>query len=183
MRSNALCPICASGIRDKIDKVLEKEWTEETVLQKIDQLVHRQKRKTKAVQALFGLTLKEFIVHEMDHRRFGPRQQFQQPTLANGDVLELIDFSQLETHTPIATGVTGLTFRKCRLENCDLPKDAKCVECHPTHKSYCSHINPRLRLTPCASDCQHVVSFTPEVVIEGRVVLRNIYHYRNLPVK
>jgi hypothetical protein len=94
-------------------------------------------------------------------------------------VLTLVDFSQLLPHTPIAVGVTGLTFVRCRLENCDLPDDAKCVDCGPTHKSYCSHINPRLPLPACGTNCQHVVSFEREIVIEGRVVLRDVYHRKN----
>jgi hypothetical protein len=131
------------------------------------------------LHALRGVTREEVIAHEMKHRRFEATQQYQQPELEDGDILALCDFSQLMPKTRVATGVKKLTFDRCRLENCVLPKDAKLKNCKPTQKSYCSHINPRLPLPPCPIVCRHVVKHVPEIVVEGRVVLRDVYHRLN----
>jgi hypothetical protein len=185
MRSNPACVICASPIRPKIDEVLESFWDEDELFEKIREVVLAEMKKnkddTEKLERILQIGRKALRRHEMEHRRYGPRQQFKQPVLANGDVLEQIDFSQLMPHTSIAEGVKRLIFKRCRLENCDIPKDAKLIECHPTHISYCAHINPGLPLT-CPKKCQHVVKETPEIVVDGRVILKNVYKYLNLPM-
>lgn len=102
------------------------------------------------------------------------------PTANNGDTFERYNFMQAQPHTALFAGVTGLTFRKCNLVNCDVPVDAVIDDCLHIHKSLCSNIHAKwidkgLLVEP--ENCPHVVD-TDTVTIDG-VVVDTTYHYED----
>ena len=108
---------------------------------------------------------------------------FTQPTFTNGQVVEGWNLAQHTPHTAIGVGVTGLTFRKCNLTNCDVPADAAVEDCLVGHGSFCTNLWPELigfGLAACAENCSHVVG-TDQVIVDG-VVQATIYHYQNTRV-
>ena len=94
----------------------------------------------------------------------------------NGMVLEGHNFTQIIPHTKIAEGYTGLTFKNCNPCNCDVPSDAKVIDCLHVHISRCSHIHEDLPYT-CDTECEHMVS-KEDVVVDGEVV-DTIYEYED----
>ena len=98
--------------------------------------------------------------------------RFQQPTFTDGQTVENWNLTQLQPHTAIGAGVSGLTFRNCNLLNCDLPADAEVVDSLHCHKSFCSHLHPEWithGLPECAEVCEHVAD-VDEVTIDGETV-------------
>jgi len=102
------------------------------------------------------------------------------PSVTNNHVFDGCNFSQAEPNTIIFAGVSGLTFRRCNLSNCQLPADAIIEDCLRIQKSFCSHIHPRWvdkGLPECDEDCSHLVE-TDEIVIDG-VAVDTIKHYKD----
>lgn len=102
------------------------------------------------------------------------------PDVPNGHTFTGDNFLQLNAHTPILEGKTGLTFINCNLTNCDPPADSVYVGCKPKHASFCTHVHEHFidhGLAECAEDCAHVVS-TDVIEIDGQVV-DTIYHYED----
>lgn len=103
--------------------------------------------------------------------------RFTQPTFTNGQVVENWNLTQLQPHTAIGEGVTGLTFRNCNLLNCDVPADAVIEGSLHCHKSFCSHLHPAWiphGLPKCVEVCEHVADID-EVTIDGETVLFYTY--------
>lgn len=99
----------------------------------------------------------------------------------NGDVFDNCNIAQLNTHTEICFGKTGLTFQGCNLLNCDIPGDSIIDDCLTIHKSFCSHLHPNFGLSPaCAGDCSHVVD-TDEIWIDD-ILVETVYHYEDTVV-
>ena len=89
-------------------------------------------------------------------------------------------------HTAICSGITGLTFRRCNLTNCDVPGDAVIDDCGGVgrHKSRCTNLNPdylNFGVDACEDDCVHVID-TDEVWIDGELI-DTIYHCKDLGVE
>lgn len=107
------------------------------------------------------------------------------PDIENGHTFTGDNFLQLEPHTAIFEGKTGLTFVSCNLTNCDPPADSTYVGCKPKHGEFCSNLHPkwveRFGLTACAADCEHVVD-TDTVTIDS-IVVDTIYHYNDKGVE
>jgi hypothetical protein len=105
------------------------------------------------------------------------------PEPVNG-VVEGHNLLQGNPHTKIYEGVSGLTFKKCNLTNCDIPPDAIKDDCCHGHVSFCSHLNLRWLvkgfIDQCPENCVHVVS-TDSITIDG-IVVDTIYHYEHLGV-
>jgi len=204
MRSNPVCPVCSSGFRDKIDTmlqttptsrmVLEDIWAEcleemEELREKADEAdaidKAKYERRRAQYKSLLQLSYAELNHHNQAHRLFDVRQSFRKVKLEGGDVLEGIDFQQAYPHTEMAKGVECLTLRNCCTRNTDWPESTKLENCTGGQISLCSHLNPKLVekgvLKECRVDCKHVVEKVAEIVIEGRVVVRDVYTYRNLP--
>lgn len=100
------------------------------------------------------------------------------PTANNGDTFEYYNFMQAQPHTKIFEGVTGLTFRKCNLVNCDVPVDAIIEDCLHIHKNMCSHNHPRWvnkGLPECIENCSHVTEIDV-ITIDGMEV--DTVHHR-----
>ena len=105
------------------------------------------------------------------------------PTVENGHHFIGSNFEQLEPHTAIFAGVTGLKFTRCRLVNCDVPLDAILEDCANHHINRCTNLDSLLvshGLTACVENCSHVVD-TDTVEIDGQVV-DTIYHYKHTVV-
>lgn len=125
---------------------------------------------------------KALVAHNERHRLWSDNQAYEMPVLYSGDVVEQTNFQQLLPGTEIGVGVAGITLRKCNLINCKFPKGTSFQKCQRKQVSYCSHLHPELvsrGLKECRKNCKHVVSSLPEVVIEGRVVARDVYQYRD----
>lgn len=102
------------------------------------------------------------------------------PTANNGDTFQGYNFMQALPHTPIFAGITGLTFRKCNLINCDVPNDAVIEGGLHIHKSLCSNIHPRWvdkGLSAEPENCPHVVD-TDTITIDGQIV-DTVYHHED----
>lgn len=87
---------------------------------------------------------------------------------------------QREPHTAIFAGITGLTFIKCNLTNCDLPPDAIVIDSPNRHREFCTNLRPRLidkGISACIENCSHVID-TDIITIDGEVV-DTIYHYED----
>jgi hypothetical protein len=100
-------------------------------------------------------------------------------------VIERCNFTQAVPHTPIYSGYSNITFKKCNLTNCDLPEGSVVVDClYPVHISFCSHVRPELLnmgvISPCQSDCLHKVS-TDTITIDG-IVVDIVNYYENKEV-
>jgi hypothetical protein len=105
------------------------------------------------------------------------------PTVENGHVFTGDNFLQLQPHTKIFEGVTGLKFINCNLTNCDIPADAICEGCSPRHAEWCSHLHEHFvdhGLVACAANCSHVTS-VDTVTIDG-VVVDTTYTYADKAV-
>lgn len=100
--------------------------------------------------------------------------------VSNGDTLLRCNFTQAQAHTAICEGVTGLTFEKCNLGNCDVPGDAIVTDCNTAQLNRCVHLHPNWGLPAEDDDCDHVVD-TDEVWIDGELV-DTIYHYKDTGV-
>jgi len=98
-------------------------------------------------------------------------------SIENGDTFEQCNFTQVDPHTDILVGYTGLTFKSCNLMNCVLPVGATKDGCLHLHRSFCTHLHPTKVGTSgvCAENCSHVTS-TDEVIIDSQAVA-TIYHY------
>lgn len=96
-------------------------------------------------------------------------------------VVEDCNFSQAYPYTPIYTGYSGLTFRRCNLCNCTVPSDSIIDDCGLAQMSWCSHVLPEFaamgHIAECPTVCEHVVN-TDTVTIDG-VVVDTIYTYEN----
>ena len=129
------------------------------------------------------ITVEELETH-YKHASFKPNQAFKQPELDDGDILENVNFSQLQPHTMIGEGVSGLVFKSCNLVNCDVPEDATVEKCNNCQKSFCSHLHPEWKFEQeCERVCEHVSKHVPELVIGGVVVARDIVDYEDKVVK
>lgn len=96
----------------------------------------------------------------------------------NGDVFDNCNIAQMNTHTEICAGKTGLTFIECNLLNCDIPKDSVVDDCLTVHKDFCSHLHPDRGLSPvCAENCHHVID-VDEIWIDTLLV-ETVYHYED----
>jgi len=107
------------------------------------------------------------------------------PICENGDTFIGCNLVQINPHTAICEGKTGLTFQGCNLTNCDVPQDAIVEDCggYGRHKSRCSHLHPEMidkGLSVCEDNCSHVVD-TDEVWIDGALI-DTIYHYKDTRV-
>jgi hypothetical protein len=105
------------------------------------------------------------------------------PDVENGHTFTGDNFLQINAHTKILEGKSGLTFINCNLTNCDPPADSVYIGCAPRHCSFCSHEHPKFTkygLAECAVDCAHVIS-TDSVVIDG-VVVDTHYYYNDTGV-
>ena len=80
---------------------------------------------------------------------------------ANGEVIESYNFTQPTPWTPIAEGVSGLTFRDCNLVNCLPPSDSVAEGCNVVQIS--RHTDE------CAVDCEHLTS-SEDIIVDGVVV-------------
>lgn len=94
------------------------------------------------------------------------RKNFSGPRIAefapsDGETIEDCNFCQPTPWTPIAVGVTGLTFRDCNLVNCDLPADSVVENCNVVQVS--RHTDE------CAVDCEHLTS-SEDIIVDGVVV-------------
>jgi hypothetical protein len=100
------------------------------------------------------------------------------PEPVNG-VVESHNLLQGKPHTKIYNGVSGLTFRKCNLTNCDLPVDAVVDDCLIGHVSFCSHLHEKWAekglIDQCSENCEHI-SEIDTVTIDG-VVVDTVYQY------
>ncbi len=103
-------------------------------------------------------------------------------TIANGDTFERCNFTQIDPHTDILVGYTGLTFENCLLINCDVPPDATVLGKQPRQTSYCTHAHPSKvgASGECVENCSHVVE-TDTITIDGQAV-DTIYHYEDTGV-
>ncbi len=99
------------------------------------------------------------------------------PTVDNGHVFEHVNFVQKEPHTAIFAGITGLTFNKCNLTNCDVPVDATIIDSPNRHREFCTNLHPTWGLSVETENCVHVVD-TDTVTIDGEVV-DITYHYQD----
>lgn len=99
------------------------------------------------------------------------------PTPDNGHHFQKYNFSQPLPHTEIFAGVTDLKFTKCNLTNCDVPVDAIIEDCLTVHKSFCSHLMPKIAnwKTACINDCEHKYD-EDEVIIDGVTLGKTHYH-------
>lgn len=105
------------------------------------------------------------------------------PVVGNGHTFEYTNFTQRVPHTPIFAGITGVTFKKCNLTNCDVPVDAIIDNCLHFHKELCANIHPEWvakGLPVEAENCSHIVD-TDIVTIDG-VVVDTTYHYEDTKV-
>ena len=102
------------------------------------------------------------------------------PDVPENKVFEDINFVQKTPHTKIYDGVKGLTFRKCNLNNCDLPEDAIEDDCGHIHVSYCSHEHPDWGLPECGVECEHLTN-TDVIEIDDKVI-ETVYHYKDKAV-
>jgi hypothetical protein len=102
---------------------------------------------------------------------------FKQPQFEDGQVVEGWNLTQLNPHTKIGEGVKGLTFKNCNLLNCDVPKDAKVIDCLTVQKDFCSHNHPdwvEKGIEACGEDCKHYKK-TEEETIDNKKVARKLY--------
>ncbi len=95
------------------------------------------------------------------------------PTVQNGHRFVRDNFTQVQPHTKIFEGITGLTFEGCALLNCDVPSDATLIDCSNGHASFCSHQHPKWlekgAISQCAVDCIHRTSIDT-ITIDSMVV-------------
>lgn len=117
--------------------------------------------------------------------RWRGNAKFTAPEFADGDTAEEANLSQIAPHTPICVGISGLTFIRCNLTNCDLPLDAIVDKCgRLIHLDMCAHVHPQLVelgfLAAEEPDCPHVVE-THQVTIDGQLV-SHTYEYADLEV-
>ncbi|MDY0208365.1 MAG: hypothetical protein RBR82_17345 [Pseudomonas sp.] len=80
---------------------------------------------------------------------------------ANGEVIEDCNFTQPTPWTPIAEGVSGLTFRNCNLVNCSPPSDSVVESCNRAQISR--------HTEACPVDCEHLIS-SENIIVDGVVV-------------
>lgn len=99
-------------------------------------------------------------------------------------LIEGHNLMQATPHTPIYVGISGLTFRRCNLTNCDLPVDAITVECLLTHSSFCSHLHElwleKGFISECGLECTHMTS--KDVITIDGVVVNTSYSYADKEV-
>ena len=104
------------------------------------------------------------------------------PDVKDGHTFRGDNFTQLKPYTKILEGKKELTFFNCNLVNCDPPADSKFDGCKPQHYEFCSNLHPnyveRYGLTPCATDCAHVVS-SDAVTIDSVKVIEGKYYYED----
>ena len=104
------------------------------------------------------------------------KDKVQSCSFTDGMILLQHNFTQLLPHTKIAEGIKNLTFKECNLCNCDVPADAKVIDCLHVHMSRCSHLHDDLPYT-CKDECEHMVS-KEDIVVDGEVV-DTIYTYED----
>jgi len=98
---------------------------------------------------------------------------------SNGDIFVDCNFAQAVPHTAICEGLTGLTFIRCNLVNCDVPGDSVIEKCNTIQKSKCSHLHPGLAawLPECEEECDHV-DVIDEIYVDG-VLVDTVYYYKD----
>lgn len=101
------------------------------------------------------------------------------PDVPNGYVFNGDNFTQLNPHTPILVGKTGLKFVNCNLTNCDPPAGSVYEGCQPKHCEFCSNMFPefpqRYGLKTCAENCEHVTS--SDTITIDSVAVDTTYYY------
>ncbi len=105
------------------------------------------------------------------------------PSVSNGHTFNMVNFTQVSPHTIIFSGITGLTFTKCNLTNCDVPVNATIIDSPNRHREFCANIHPRWTekgLPIEVENCNHVVD-TDVITIDG-VVVDTVYHYLDTEV-
>jgi len=85
---------------------------------------------------------------------------YKQPPFVNDQKVDNWHSTQLQPHTPIGVGITGLVFTNCNLKNCLLPEDAVVgLGCNTSQTDYCAHEHPELDLPDEGAineTCRHV---------------------------
>lgn len=134
------------------------------------------------LSSLKTLSVSKIEAHNLKHRLYKNDQSFREADIEDGDVFEGVNFMQATPHTVI-TEATGLTFSRCNLTNVEIPDGAFTENCSIQHRSFCSHLNAGLLarkiIHECPDDCEHMVCCQDEMVIEGKVVARNIRRYQD----
>jgi hypothetical protein len=102
------------------------------------------------------------------------------PEIENGHKFNGDNFCQLQPHTPLFEGKSGLEFDSCNLINCDLPADTVRKFANNAQVSWCTNLHPEfieLGLDACGENCVHVID-TDSVTIDGQAIGVN-YHYQD----
>ena len=104
----------------------------------------------------------------------------------DGDIFIGCNLIQIIPHTTICSGIVDLTFTRCNLTNCNVPKDAKVIDCggYGRHKSRCSHLHPEMierGLSLCEENCSHVIG-ADEIWVDS-ILIDTIYYYQDKRVE
>lgn len=105
------------------------------------------------------------------------------PKAENGQVFERLNFTRKSPHTKIFEGITGLTFRGCNLTNCDVPADAKVIDCLRSHIDFCTNVHPdwvEKGIAACIVNCSHVIG--NDVIQVAGTTVETVYHYADKAV-
>lgn len=178
-RSNNNCPICIGRLRKKIDAMLARGEPVKDILKEVNAKVPFEDKEQYIEKPML-------LLHNERHRQWSDNQAFGQPQLYAGDVISRTNFEQLEPRTPVGEGVPKITLKKCNVLNCLFLKGTALEQCYEMQVSFCSHLHPELvkrGLSECKVDCKHCVESIPEVIIEGRVVAKDVRQYRDKVVK
>lgn len=102
------------------------------------------------------------------------------PEIEDGHKFKCDNFCQLQPHTPLFEGKSGLEFDSCNLINCDLPDDTVSKFANNAQVSWCTNLHPEfieIGLDACGENCVHVID-TDSVTIDGQA-LGTTYHYQD----
>lgn len=94
----------------------------------------------------------------------------------NDEVIEDCNLSQKFPGTEIATGVTGLVFRRCNLINCILPPDATATDCNMSQVDRCGHLHEDYVCDEAM--CKHCTGSEP-IIVDG-VTVDTLYTYQDI---
>ena len=96
-----------------------------------------------------------------------------QPTgIQPGETITDSNLCQLHPDTPVCFGIEKLTFVRCNLVNCRMPKDAVLIDCATAQIDWCAHLHPEMGLPAEPDECRHVVS--SEAIYDGQTLLTTI---------
>ena len=97
-----------------------------------------------------------------------PNFHHKQPPLQDNQKVDRYYCSQLQPHTPIGEGVTGLVFTNSNLMNCLLPEDAVVGDgCNTAQIDFCFHKHPEFNLPVEDDNCRHV---TDSIDVDGLII-------------